>query len=1266
MKYLLSSDGYRLDDKTDVWSRPGYSSINYSDGETTELRIAKAIGDAIDVSVFSTELRQHCIDWPSTYHLSATRSNLLRPLSGSLTGDVLEIGAGCGAITRYLGECGGTVLALEGSLRRAGIARSRTRDLPNVTVLAEQFEDFKTTARFDVVTLIGVLEYANLFARGNNPHVSMLQRVRSLLKPNGRLIIAIENQLGLKYFAGALEDHLGKAMYGVEGRYQSDQPQTFGKRALTDLLAQAGLSITDLLCPFPDYKLPVSIVTKNGIDEPAFDAGVFAWQSVTRDPQLPSAPTFCLESTWPQIFNNGLTEDLTNSFLMVAAIADTPILDRNVLAFHYSSERIAPYCKETVFRRSDANSISLSRNLTGRNFHIHPNPVGFECRAQDTYISGKPLSWEFVNIVTRDGWTIEEVAHFIQRYVKILHLLDGANQDEGSCAQLSGRLFDAAPHNIVIRKTDGEPVLIDSEWTLPGYISIKSLLFRSLLLLIGSISVCGRNSENKPYSRRKFIKDVLSTSGYPIADGECDNYIRAEAELQHHITGRPVRDFLDWKPDHLLAYKCEPLDEARYRQQIAELDSTISILKSVVDHRDRDILTLQHAIKDKDQHVADLTGEFNVLLTSRSWRITRPLRRAQSLVTRMRQIIVFVRAVTVRRGFWQSIGRAVTVLRSQGLSGVKARICGLRGSIAMIRDENGIFVDRNDYQAWIQRYDTITDEIREDLTSVLAKMEYQPKISVVMPVFDPPIAFLDEAIWSVRRQIYTNWELCIADDASKDPKVKETLRRHADEDERIKVVFRTENGHISKASNSALEVASGEFIALLDNDDLLPEYALFYVAQAIQEHPDAAIIYSDEDKLDSKGIRTDPYFKCDWNPELFLGHNLISHFGVYRATHVKAIGGFRVGYEGSQDYDLAARIIEVIDPRQIIHIPHILYHWRMLPGSASMGTSEKPYALLASEKALNEHLERRNVHGKVEALPIGMHRIRYSLPEVHPLVSIIIPTKNAKKLVHTCISTLYQITAYRNFEVILIDNGSEDKSAVDLFSELSEQYENLQVIRDDHPFNFSALNNQAARYAHGEFLLFLNNDTEIIHPEWLSEMVSVAIQEKVGAVGAKLIYRDGRVQHAGVLLGLGPDRVAGHMHHEVPRHFFGYFSRAILTQEVSAVTAACMLVKKKLYDYLGGFDERLGIAFNDVDLCLRLRQAGYRNIWTPHALLYHHESLSRGSDKSDTKRARLASEAEYMRERWGSLLMNDPAYNPNLTLEYGDFSLAWPPRTNHR
>ncbi|MDD5320857.1 MAG: glycosyltransferase [Methylococcales bacterium] len=688
-------------------------------------------------------------------------------------------------------------------------------------------------------------------------------------------------------------------------------------------------------------------------------------------------------------------------------------------------------------------------------------------------------------------------------------------------------------------------------------------------------------------------------------------------------------------------------------QNIAERDLQITALNQAIAERDLRISALNQAFAERDQHIT-------AIFSSTSWRMTSPLRWVGHQVKRIRH---FLQLVKHEGGVKSTLQLVFAAFRREGMSGIRNHLrTNGTGSIA-IQLEEGHLVDRNNYAEWVCRYDTLNDADREQIRASIDAMQHRPKISVMMPVYDPPLQFLDEAIWSVRKQLYSEWELCIADDASKNDAVRDLLKRHAAEDTRIRVVCRDENGHISRASNSALALVTGEFIALFDHDDLLPEHALFCVAETILANPNVGIIYSDEDKISQSGIRIDPYFKCDWNPELFLGHNLLSHLGVYRSDIVKAIGGFRTGYEGSQDYDLAARFIEEIAPEQIVHIPRVLYHWRILPGSTSMSIGEKPYALIASEKALNEHLIRRNVKGTVEALPIGLHRLRFSLPDKPPLVSIIIPTRNAVDLVCTCVTSIYDLTTYKNFEILLIDNGSDDPDALRYFEKLQLLHNNFRVLRDERPFNFSALNNSAVRQAKGEFIALLNNDIEVITPDWLSEMVSIAAQPGIGAVGAKLWYLNNLLQHGGVTLGLGTGRVAGHTHHNLTMGNYGYYGRAVLTQEISAVTAACLVVLKKHYLQVGGLNETdLTVAFNDIDFCLKLKSQGYRNVWTPFAELYHHESATRGQEDTPEKKLRHMNEILYMQQRWGELLLNDPAYSPNLTLDFDDFGLAWPPR----
>ncbi|HBC2865090.1 TPA: glycosyltransferase family 2 protein [Enterococcus faecalis] len=557
------------------------------------------------------------------------------------------------------------------------------------------------------------------------------------------------------------------------------------------------------------------------------------------------------------------------------------------------------------------------------------------------------------------------------------------------------------------------------------------------------------------------------------------------------------------------------------------------------------------------------------------------------------------------------------------------------------------------YPNWLARNEVLDIE---SMTQEIATFHYQPKISIAMPVYNVEEKWLRLCIDSILNQVYTNWELCMADDASTDPNVKKILTEYQQLDERIRVVFREQNGHISEATNSALAIATGEFVALLDNDDELAINAFYEVVKVLNENPELDLIYSDEDKIDMDGNRSDPAFKPDWSPDLLLGTNYISHLGVYRRSILEEIGGFRKGYEGSQDYDLVLRFTEKTTKERITHIPKVLYYWRMLPTSTAVDQGSKGYAFEAGLRAVQDALVRRGINGHAtHGAANGLYDVYYDI-ESEKLVSIIIPTKNGYKDVQRCVSSIIEKTTYQNYEIIMADNGSTDPKMHELYAEFEQQLPGRFFVESiDIPFNFSTINNRAAKKAHGEYLLFLNNDTEVITENWLTLMVSFAQQERIGCVGAKLLYPNNTVQHAGVILGLGG--VAGHGHYGYPHGDLGYFGRLAINVNYSAVTAACLLMKKADFDAVGGFEEAYTVAFNDVDLCLKVQALGRDNVWLHEAELYHFESQTRGYDDKGKKKKRFEQEKVMMEEKWGPLIENDPFYNPNLTRDIPNFSL---------
>lgn len=525
-------------------------------------------------------------------------------------------------------------------------------------------------------------------------------------------------------------------------------------------------------------------------------------------------------------------------------------------------------------------------------------------------------------------------------------------------------------------------------------------------------------------------------------------------------------------------------------------------------------------------------------------------------------------------------------------------------------------------------------------------------ISVLMPVYKPNLGYLVKAIESLRNQIYTNWELCIADDFSDDQEVIEYLKSL--QSEKIKVCFRSENGNISAASNSALELCTGKFVLLMDQDDELSINALYELVKSINENPQVKLVYSDEDKIDEKGKRFDGHFKPEFSPDLLLGQNYISHLTVLERDLIESLGGFRVGFEGSQDHDLLLRCLPSLTSENVVRIPKVLYHWRAIQGSTALQPGEKTYTQSSGLRALNDYLSKNELDATAEAgLGSNTYRVRWAI-KAKPLVSLLIPTRDRLDVLKPCIDSILKKTSYENYEIIILDNDSVEADTLEYFESLKSN-SNIKIEKISGSFNFSRINNVGARAAKGEVLGLVNNDIEVIDGNWLDELASQALRKGIGCVGAKLLYTNGNIQHGGVILGLGG--AAGHSHLHKKGDSPGYFEKMNLVHNVSAVTGACLFIKKDIYQDVGGLDERFAVAFNDIDFCIRVMNKGFRNIWTPFATLYHHESISRGYEDTPQKKQRFKAEVNILNELWGNLLSNDPYYNPNFDLKAESYCL---------
>lgn len=566
-----------------------------------------------------------------------------------------------------------------------------------------------------------------------------------------------------------------------------------------------------------------------------------------------------------------------------------------------------------------------------------------------------------------------------------------------------------------------------------------------------------------------------------------------------------------------------------------------------------------------------------------------------------------------------------------------------------------------DYQIWLRQYDALSQKDIEQIKKHLDQLKNHPLISIILTASNPDLTFLSHSLASLRDQIYEQWECCVLVMPPILQKEKNLLDHFSAQDSRIKILYFQENQSTEQALVRGLESISGEYVAVMGQYDLIEQHALYLIANEINQVPQTAIVYSDHDQIDPTGYRFDPTFKPDWNPDLALAHNFPGCLCFFRVKLLTQIGGFNASLHSASEWDVLLRMSERVSTDQIRHIPYLLYHQRTSIQNNYERFLERENQLTSQKRMLTACFERRNIQAKFE--PILNHtfwRIIYPVPDPPPLVSVIIPTRDQLDLLRNCINSIIERTSYPNYEIIVVNNQSTDLEVLHYFKTIAEK-PNLSVIDDPRPFNYSAINNMAAQAARGEVLLFLNDDIEIISSGWMEEMVRQALRTEIGAVGAMLYYPNHQIQHAGVILGI--HNTAGHAFQGQPMGTCGHAHRACLVQNYSAVTAACLAITRAKFISIGGFNEKdLAIALNDIDLCLRLQSAGFRNLWTPHAELYHLESATRGSDQTLENNPRYLKEVAYFKQTHRKWILHDPAYNPNLTLDYSDFSLASPPR----
>ena len=1344
--------------------------ISYTDGKSEETRVIEAISDSSELgSEFCfPEVSQ---SWSLRYHLSPERSNLVRHLN--LSGlEVLELGAGMGAVSRYFAEHASSLSVVEGTESRFQALESRLRDLSNWSGSVGNFQKVIPDRKFDVVTYIGVLEYSELYMTaesGKTVFDTALRLAKRHLKPGGVLIVAIENQLGIKYLNGCAEDHSGKLYDGISGYPLVPSAKTFSRKGLVELLKRNKFGEISQFFPFPDYKVPSSVLSLDFINEHPILAAEIAASRCFEHYGIAPLKYFPDYLSLRSFAEAGLLPEISNSFLFVASAKDSPIrqkvlssfLKEGERAWHYASLRKIP--TKTVFSFEEDGVVQVEKTSTTCNeSQVKLGPEGdaliWHALPKTKASTGVSLRFPLNNHAYFGNWNEFETE--FQSFIS--WSLDWWLQGDG---QLSGKALDALYVN-AYQKKSGKYVLFDLEWESETALSKSFFVFRNVYNLSRDenlfTSQAPFTSFAELYERTCRAVGISSPDTLSLCidrEAKIQALTGVNEDIEHHknlLTGLFNREFPSeplprnahlesemrselgrLQRENALFHELLGQTSMKVARKVHKVGSRVPLLqkwvgtpssmayqflkktKSSVD-RYRSTQNVYHvgraihrgewfrfqvspavgSIPEGFFSVeinGDLSGvseiRLNLLyldeLKSRKSVVSPVAKSSESTASgfikiglEVEQAFVEFRGSLVKAPLiqfrelpWlQAAGKLLLPQIQEAFSSPDAlvpmvkrgsdftRAAGWPGFRTWVRQEglqtHFSIVDR--YTAWIQQYDVRSEGVREDQKKQSKAFTFQPLISVVMPTYNTDEKWLRRCLDSVRYQTYDNWELCIADDASPEPRVREVLKEYEALDPRIRVVYRNKNGHISEASNSALEIAKGEFVALLDHDDELSDQALFRMVEELNLHPDAVVLYSDEDKIDMHGRRSQPHFKPDWDPELMCSINLVTHFSMFRTATLKAIGGFRSAFDGSQDYDLTLRAVETASPNQIRHVPYVLYHWRAIPGSVALAPGEKHYAHERAREAIREHLTRRKIEG-AEVVPCfgSLHRVKYPLPKSPPKVSVIIPTRDRLDLMVRVLDGLWNKTDYPNLEIIVVDNQSQEPETIERLTRWQDDGR-IKLLSYSAPFNYSAINNYAVERASGEVLVFLNNDIEIVESDWLKELVSFALRSEVGAVGAKLLYPDLTVQHAGIVTGI--HGVADHAERYLGKDHPGYFGRSQVIRSVSAASAACLVVRKEVFNEVGGFEsENLKVAYNDVDLCLRIRAKGYRIVQNNCVNLIHHESVSRGSDQDAHHTHRFHQETNYMKEKWGRLLEEDPFFSPNLSLLSSDFRLAFPP-----
>ncbi len=1323
----------------------------YSDGEIEDrlLEIVKTTPEEDLNKVIAQEK-----DWAVLYHLSSVRENIVGALPITREDDVLEIGAGCGAITGALTAKAGSVTSIDLSKRRSLVNANRHKDASNLRIIVGNFQDIEPNLdkKYDYITLIGVFEYAVGYIGTDDPYREFLRQISRHLKPGGRVVIAIENRLGMKYWAGAREDHTGHYFEGLENYPDPVGVHTFSRPELEELFRDTGFTNWTFSYPYPDYKLPSVIYSDDRLPQRGeLNNNIYNFD---RDRLV----LFDERKVYDSLLETGQYPLFSNSYLVVIDRADLEqkAEEDQVIYSKFSTERDPKYAIRTdILKKADGSRyVRKSASRPEGQAHIRAAAengtklealyAGERFAVNRGVLNGNALDLEFVS--GKGTWE-EELVDLWKRGCKD-EVLDQLHAFAERIRNLADKPFVATPQFEAMFGTetfasderslpvtdldmvaenlmcmaDGGKTLIDYEWTFDFPIPVRYVIWRIYHYFLA------RNAADEAE------EEYLFTEGFSKEDQA--QYLRMEAQWQKVTAGEivPLRELfaeitpgtrtigsiagagrsgqlhfrsslyysdgsayteeskinrnLTVEADGSFRFTIHPAELGRPKRlrwdpieydacriRIEQILSNVSIFPEALDGFEADgwiefwsgdpAFELCGQIDQAEE--ITLCGHLEMINAEERLPAMNRMRQERDLLVAQRDIYIAELENLKQANAAQQATRAfrsIEKVRSVR-NFFKARAKGVRDNVKLVMYKKGMLKELEvdprtlPYAHWYETHHATQRDLDGQRITTLTQM---PKFSILVPTYQTPMNYLREMIDSVLAQTYTNWELCIADASvttaedgtvTRNEELRQCLDGYAQDDPRIRVVYLEQNLGISENTNAAAALASGDYIGLLDHDDLLAPDALYETAVAINNRG-ADVIYTDEDKVSMDGtVHFDPNMKPDFDIDLLRSHNYITHFFVVRTDLFMQTGGFRSEFDGAQDHDLIFRCTEIAE--NIVHVPKVLYHWRTHMNSTAMNPESKLYAYEAGRKSIEEHLKRQKIDATVERIKYwGLNHVTYATPE-NPLVSIVIPNKDHTDDLDKCIRSIMEHSAYRNLEIVVVENNSTEQETFTYYDKIHDEFPCVRVVRWESTFNYSAINNLGVREAKGDYLLLLNNDTELIKPESIGEMLGICMRSEVGCVGAKLLYADDTVQHGGIVLGFGG--FGGHVFTGIKEDDMGFMMRAQITHECSAVTAACMMVRRDVYEEMGGFSEEFAVALNDVDFCMKIRAAGYKIVFTPFSLWHHYESKSRGYEDTPEKKSRFEQEVARFRSRWADTVdAGDPYYNPNFSVDRAPYT----------